>query len=119
MLDKIGKLKLIDGSEYPLACNLNVLEQVQEEYGTTEKWTELLSAENINFKCLKWTFMQFINEGIDIENEENGTNRPFVREKQVGRIISKLENKGMDQLFEIFKESMPIKDPNEIEDPNS
>ena len=48
MLDKIGKLKLTDGSEYPLACNLNVLEQVQEEYGTTEKWTELLSAENIS-----------------------------------------------------------------------
>lgn len=119
MLDKIGTLKLNDGTEYPLACNLNVLELVQEQYGTTDKWTELLSSENINFKCLKWTFMQFINEGIDIENEEKGTNRPFVTEKKVGRIIGQLENKGMNQLFEIFKDSMPIKDPNETEDPNS
>lgn len=114
MIDKIGKLKLKDGTEYPLACNLNVLEQVQEEYGDVEKWSALLDSENLNFKCLKWTFTQFINEGIDIENEQNGTSRPFVTPKQVGRMIGGLENNGMDQLFGIFKESMPVSE----EDPN-
>lgn len=119
MLDKIGKLRLVDGTEYPLAFNLNVLELIQNEYGKVDVWTEKLNTENLDYKCLKWTFMQFINEGIDIENEEKGTSRPFVTEKQVGRLIGKLEDKGMTQLFEIFKESMPEKNLNEIDDPNS
>ena len=51
-------------------------------------------------KDIKWTFTQFINEGIDIENENKGEKRPFVTEKQVGRLISAV---GMNEMTKTMK----------------
>ena len=38
-----------------------------------------------------------INEGIEIDNDDNGTDNPLLTEKQVGRIISEL---GIDDVAE-------------------
>ena len=44
-----------------------------------------------------------LNEAIDIENEENGTNiKPFT-EKQVGRMLSEI---GMQNVGEALKETV-------------
>jgi hypothetical protein len=89
MLDIIKYIK-VDGKEYPVAFTFNVMESVQEKYGSMKEWGEVLqpSSGEPRIKDLKWTMKEFINEGIDIENEEKGEKREFVTEKQVGRLIS-------------------------------
>ena len=80
----------------PLVFNLNVLEEIQENYGSLEKWAEITQGDGVpNIKNLKAGLMAMFNEGIDIENEENGTNEPFLTEKQVGRVISNVGLEGM------------------------
>lgn len=79
------------GEEYELVFNLNVMEQIQDEYGSVEKWGELVEASaEPKAKDIKYGFTAMINEGIDIYNENNDENRPFLTEKQVGRIISEI-----------------------------
>lgn len=81
-----------ENKNYPIVMNLNVLEIIQENYGTIEKWIEIIdSTEDLpKIKDLKVGLTAMINEGIDIENEKNGTNEPFLTVKQVGRILSEV-----------------------------
>lgn len=85
-----GKIEY-KGKEYNLAFNLNVMEIIQEEYGTVEKWGELTDGTTSgepNAKAVIFGFGAMINEAIDIENEENGTDvKPFTL-KQVGRLLT-------------------------------
>lgn len=80
---------------YHLVFNLNVMQEIQEEYGTIEKWGALTDGTNgeVNIKALIFGFTRMLNEGIEIENEENGENatqyKPFT-EKQVGRMITEI-----------------------------
>ena len=75
---------------YPAIFNLNVMEEIQEEYGTIEKWGKLTDAKDgeVNAKALIFGIRAMINEAIDIENDENGEKRPFLTLKQVGRLIT-------------------------------
>ena len=73
----------------PLVFNLNVMEEIQEKYGTLEKWGEITQGNGEpKVKDLKAGIMAMMNEAIDIENEENGTNETPLTEKQVGRIMT-------------------------------
>ena len=77
--------------KYPLVFNLNVMEEIQEQYGSLEAWGEKTQGDGEpNVKDLKAGVMAMINEGIEIENENNGTNDPLVTAKQVGRIMSEV-----------------------------
>lgn len=89
MNDINGKL-IFKEKEYPLVFNLNVMEEIQNEYGSLDKWGSLTDGKDgePNAKAVIFGFTAMMNEGIDIENEENGTNKPFLTEKQVGRIIT-------------------------------
>lgn len=84
-----GKIEL-NGKVYPLVFNLNVMETIQEKYGTLEKWGNLTEGEGgePNAKAVIFGFCEMINEGIDIQNEEQGTDTKPVTLKQVGRIIT-------------------------------
>lgn len=74
---------------YPLVFNLNVMEEIQEQYGSLDKWGEITQGDGEpKIKDLKAGIIAMINEGIDIENEENGTNEPMITLKQVGRIMT-------------------------------
>lgn len=81
---------------YALAFNLNVMEEIQNEYGTVEAWGNMVQAENEpKAKDIKYGFMAMLNEGVDIYNEEHAGDddfekRPFFTDKQVGRIISEV-----------------------------
>lgn len=77
---------------YVLVFNLNVMEAIQQEYGTIEKWGELTDGDagEPDAKAIIFGFREMLNEGIDIENEEQGTDKPFLSLKQVGRIISEI-----------------------------
>ena len=94
-LEHIGK--------YPVTFNINVMEEIQEKYGSIGAWGAIV--ENADggepkVKDLKIGLMMMINEGIDIENEMNGTNNPFVDSRQVGRIISEI---GFGAVTEVIK----------------
>ena len=77
--------------KYGLVFNLNVMQEIQEEYGTLEKWGELTDGKSgeVNVKALIFGLTHMMNESIDMMNDEEGKNDPFLTEKQVGRIITK------------------------------
>ena len=81
----------VDDKKYTLVFNLNVMETIQAKYGSVQKWGRLTDSKKgePNAKALIFGFAEMINEAIDIENEENNTEKPFLTLKQVGRIITK------------------------------
>lgn len=85
--------------KFKLVFNLNVMEIIQEEYGSIEKWGELTDGKldkngkiksEPNAKAVIFGLTEMINEGIDIDNEENGTDDKPLTYKQVGRIITEV-----------------------------
>lgn len=84
------------GKEYSIVFNLNVMERIQEEYGTLDEWGKLTDGEagEPNAKAVIFGFTEMVNEGIDIANEENGTKDEPLTRKQVGRMISEV---GLEQ----------------------
>ena len=93
----VNKKELLYKNEkFELVFNLNVMEKVQDQYGSIEKWWELIAEEDEpKAKDIKFGFTHMINEGIDIYNEEHVNDegfepKPFLTEKQVGRIISEI-----------------------------
>lgn len=91
MKDMYKKIEY-NGAEYMLVFNLNVIEQIQEEYGTMQKWSELVEPEGENaepnIKALKFGVWAMINEGIDIMNEGREEKQGMMSVKQVGRMIT-------------------------------
>ena len=119
MKDVNGKIQYKE-KEYTIVFNLNVMEKIQEKYETIDKWAgltdgvayaqraymkehgtldgfdELTDEEKAKYpaepdaKAVIFGFTEMLNEGIDIENEENGTDlKPFTQ-KQVGRMITEI-----------------------------
>ena len=90
-----NKLTYIETKDrnYPIVFNINVMEEIQEKYGSLSAWGSIVeNAEGgePKVKDLKIGLMLMINEAIDIENEEKGENNPMLDAKQVGRLISKV-----------------------------
>lgn len=88
------------GKEYKAVFNLNVMQDIQEKYGTLEAWGDLTEGKRINeetgeeesvevdIAALIFGYALMLNEGIEIDNEDNGTNNPPLTLRQVGRMIS-------------------------------
>lgn len=78
------------GKEIKMVFNLNVMQTIQEEYGSIDKWGKLTDGESgeVDIKALIFGLTAMINEAIDIDNDENGTDEPFLTAKKVGRIIT-------------------------------
>lgn len=91
MINTIKHFKYKD-TEYPLAFTMNVLEGIQDKYGSYEKWGDMTDGkeQEVNIGALKFGITEMINEGIDIENEDLENKREFLTSKQVGRIITEL-----------------------------
>ena len=91
MKDVNGKIQVKD-KEYKLVFNLNVMEAIQNEYGTLEKWGSLTdgSQGEPDAKAIIFGFREMLNEGIDIDNDENGTDIKPLTLKQVGRILTEV-----------------------------
>lgn len=105
-----------NGETYRLVFNLNVMEIIQEEYGTIEKWGELTDGASgePDAKAIIFGFREMLNEGIDIENEENGTDKKPLTLKQVGRMISEIGMLNATQtLNETIVESTKSEEKNE------
>lgn len=91
-----------EDKKYPLVFNLNVMEDIQEKYGSMDKWGSAVQGDGEpNIKTLKAGLMAMINEGIDILNEKSEEKMPFVTEKQVGRIVSEV---GINKICDAIKD---------------
>lgn len=93
-LFKIGEGKY----QATLAFNLNVMAQLQGEYGSVSAWVELLEDDDKNptrggepdMQAFIKGFTFMLNEGVEIENDELTADKkkvPFT-ERQVGRLIT-------------------------------
>ena len=90
MIDKINYLET-KTEKFPLVFTLNVMESIQEKYGTIEKWSKLIQhKDEPDIKALKFFMTEAINEGIEIENEKLNEKRKAVTSKQVGRILTEI-----------------------------
>ena len=102
-MKEISKTLEYKGTNYKLVFNLNVMEVIQDKYGTLENWGKLTDVtENDgepNAKAVIFGITAMLNEGIDIENEENGTEEKMLTNKQVGRMITELGLKSSAQLM--------------------
>lgn len=78
--------------EYKLVFDLNVMEEIQDEYGSIEEWGKLVEPDEgePNIKALVFGVMGMINEGIEIDNEDNDTIDPPMTKKQVGRMLTEV-----------------------------
>ena len=77
--------------KYPLAFNLNVMEEIQEHYGSLDEWGKVTQGDGEpKVKDLKYGVRLMLNEGIDMANEENGTDEPLLTDKKVGRIMTEV-----------------------------
>lgn len=75
----------------PITFNINVMEEIQSEYGSVSKWTDCLeSADGAKIKDLKFGLGAMINEAIDMLNDENGTDVKLLNNKQIGRMLSEV-----------------------------
>lgn len=90
MIDKITYLET-DSEKFPLAFTLNVMEALQDEYGTLSEWSELIrNQKEPNIKALKFFITEAINEGIDIGNEKSDEKRTSITSAKAGRIITEI-----------------------------
>lgn len=108
----ISKTLEYKGKEYKLVFDLNVMQAIQEEYGSLDKWAELTEGKDgePNAKAVIFGFTQMLNEGIDIENEEKGYTSPeypsYMKPltlKQVGRMLTAI---GMDAAAQTMQEAV-------------
>ena len=91
-----------EAKKYPIVFNLNVMETIQDKYGSLDKWGEITQGNGEpKVKDLKYGILAMINEAIDIENEDNGTNVPMLTEKQVGRLMTEV---GIETIVEKIRE---------------
>lgn len=98
MKEMMKELKVGD-KVYPICFNLNVMEVLQEKYGTLQNWMDSIEKKTKNkneeisepdVTALKFGFAEMINEAIDIQNEKNEIKQELVTLKQVGRIITEI-----------------------------
>jgi hypothetical protein len=89
-----SKLQEIEykGKTYKLAFDLNVMEAIQDEYGSIEAWGKLVEPEEgePNIKALVFGATQMINEGIEISNDENASDEKQLTHRKVARILTEV-----------------------------
>lgn len=108
MIDKITYLET-DSEKFPLSFTLNVMESIQNEYGTLSEWSELIrNKKEPNIKALKFFITEAINEGIEIENEKSSEKRVSITSSKAGRIITEIGLKKVaNTITKMITESMP------------
>ena len=99
------------GKTYKIVFNLNVMEQIQEHFGTVEAWADAMSTEDgkePKAGDIIYGFWCMINEGIDIDNEDKPENEQLkpLTLKQVGRMLTEVGIAGAaEQMKNVVVES--------------
>lgn len=109
MIDKINYLET-ETEKFPLVFTLNVMEAIQEKYGTLEDWSNLIQRDSEpDIKALKFFVTESINEGIEIENERTGEKREPITLKKAGRILTEIGLLGTaNKIMSTISESVQV-----------
>lgn len=94
------------GKTYKLAFDLNVMEAIQDEYGSIEAWGKLTEPEDggePNVKALVFGVTEMINEGIEIANDEDGTDEKPLTHRKVARILTEV---GLESVADKMQKSV-------------
>lgn len=116
MKDFNGKLAYKD-KEYTVVFNLNVMQAIQDEYGSLGAWGDLTDGTvrgEPDAKAVIFGLREMINEGLDIEAEESGTQYVPLTLKQVGRILTEV---GLSQATSLMNETV-IESTRSVEEKN-
>lgn len=116
MIDKVNYLET-KTEKYPLVFTLNVMESIQEKYGTIEAWSNLIQSEGEpDVKALKFFITEAINEGLEIENEKTGEKKKLITAKQAGRILTEVGLSGTaNKIMTTISESIQTDDTSKNE----
>lgn len=101
----VKKMRTIkaEGREYPIFCDFNVLEYIQEKYGSIEVYQMKVAglkknrdgrdyvAGAVNVRAVLDGLQIMINEGIDIQNDNKADTQEHVSKSDVGRILRMAE----------------------------
>ena len=116
MLEKLNYIET-KNKKYPIAFTFNVLEEIQNKYGSFEDWQHILDGEykaknekgeevwlqgEVKIADFKYFMQIAINEGIDIYNEEKAINEDQMKpltSNQVGRLISEVGTKTISEVI--------------------
>ena len=99
------------GKTYKIVFNLNVMQLIQDRFGTVEAWGEAMSQEGgkePKASDIIYGFWCMLNEGIDIDNEDKPENERVepLTLKQVGRMLTEVGIAGAaDQMKSLVVES--------------
>lgn len=84
----------VNGQTYTLMFDLNVMQAIQEEYGSIKEWGAKVEAgdDGMDAKAVIFGFNEMLNEGIDADNESLPAEdrKPELTIRQTGRIVSAL-----------------------------
>jgi len=102
----------LNGKKHLLCFDLNVMEAIQAEYGTVDKWSELTAGKKgeADAKAIIFGFREMLNEGIEISNEQTGADEKPFTHKQVGRLLTQL---GLDTVSSKLNEAIAIANKDE------
>lgn len=119
-MKEIRKEFEVKGVLYKIVFNLNVMEAIQDEYGSLTKWSDLMLGKKegkknteANAKAIIFGLGEMMNEAIDIDNENLIEKKPFLNHKQVGRILTELGfNEATQKMQETIIESTKSNEKN-------
>lgn len=97
----------LDGIEYKLLFNLNVVEEVLEQYKNIGAFTKALMGGN-SAKAVKIALKALIDEAVDTHNEANADKMKKLSAAQIGRMLS-IRDKPIiiGIIMEALKRSLP------------
>lgn len=107
----ISKTLEYRGKTYKIVFNLNVMELIQERFGTVEAWGEAMSTEDgkePKASDIIYGFWCMLNEGIDMDNDDKPKDERVepLTLKQVGRMLTEVGIAGAaDQMKSLVVES--------------
>lgn len=120
MVDKINYLET-ETEKFPLVFTLNVMESIQEKYGTIEAWSNLIQRDGEpDIKALKFFITEAINEGIEIENEKTGEKRKAITAKKAGRVLTEIGLSGAaSKIMSTVAESIQSETEKNVDSPQN
>ncbi|MBR4656537.1 MAG: hypothetical protein IKO68_08240 [Oscillospiraceae bacterium] len=97
-----------NGKDLPICFNLNVMEAIQKEYGTLDKWFSLTGGAadedaEIDVHALLFGMREMLNEAGEIAAEKNNTEFKPYTHKQVGRIMTDV---GLEKVLSSVQETV-------------
>jgi hypothetical protein len=129
-------------TEYTVVFNLNVMEAIQEKFGSLDAWVDLMDGTanakekykavhgtlegfdeldeksperqgEPDLKAIKYGYFVMINEGVEIDNENGKETKP-VTLSQVGRILTQIGFENAQKgLGELMNDSTQSNEKNE------